>query len=72
MRLLESVLKLAAQIFLFFVTMAIRVISSLVGALWSAYQNRAPRPAYQSPLARASQSRANNYPRHRRKKWRRR
>ncbi|MHC2315129.1 hypothetical protein ACVIHC_002175 [Bradyrhizobium diazoefficiens] len=72
MRLIETILKLAAQIFMFFVTMAIRVISSIVGALWSAYQNRAPRPAYQSPLARTSQGRPNKYPRHRRKKWRRR
>jgi hypothetical protein len=72
MRLIETVLKLATQVFLFFVTLAVRIISSIVGALWSAYQSRAPRSAFQSPLARASRYHRSDYSRGRRKRWRRR
>lgn len=76
MSLIETILKLAVQLAIFVMTMTIKVISSIVGALWSAlvsaFQNRAPRNAYQSPLAQASRPRAKHYPRRRRKQWRRR
>lgn len=70
MRLLESILRLAVQLFTFFVELAVRIISGIVGALWSAYQSRAPRHAFQSTLSRTSRPRANNYPRRRHGKGR--
>ncbi|MET4294693.1 hypothetical protein ABIB06_006526 [Bradyrhizobium sp. LB8.2] len=75
--LIETILKLAVQVFIFFVTLAVRIVSGILGALWSAFQNRAPRNAYQSPLAPTYRPSAKVYhhkphSHKRRKQWRRR
>lgn len=72
MKLIEAVLKIAAQLLMFFVTLAVRIISGIVGALWQAYQNRAPRHAPPNHLARAAANNRPRYPKGRRKQWRRR
>jgi len=70
--LIETILKLAVQVALFFVTLAVNLITGIVRALWFAFQSRAPRHAYQSPLAPTYRPRAKAYSRRRRKQWRRR
>lgn len=68
MRLLEAILKLAVQLFTFFVTLAVRIISAIVGALWQAWLNRSPRHAMQSPPARGSRPHAKLHNQRRRRK----
>jgi hypothetical protein len=70
MNLIGTILSLAVQVFTFCITLAVKILSGIVGALWSAYQNR--RPALQRNLAQGSSPRAKGYPRKRRKQWQRR
>lgn len=52
MGLIETILKLTVQIFIWAVELTLRLISGLMGALWSAWVNRAPN-RQESPLKRA-------------------
>jgi hypothetical protein len=44
LRLIETILKLYVQLLIFCVTLLVKVVSAIVGALWQAWLNRAPRP----------------------------
>lgn len=72
MKLLEAVLKLTVQLFIFFVTLTVNIVSGIVRALWQAWLNRAPRNAPPSNLKRAIAKPRRHYPHKGRKQWRRR
>jgi len=48
-QVLNTVMTLAAKLFMWSVELSIKLISAIVGSLWRSYQSQ-PRQAYQSPL----------------------